>query len=231
MRIDQEDRAGRRFLQNLEQCIGCGCVQVIGAVHHAHPPAAIRRRRGKHVQRTPHGLDRDHRGSGLLVGCGLPAQHDEIGVRQIADQPRGLPRRIDIQSVSGWRRAALEAEQLLGYHVGESCLADPFRAADQPGVMQLALSQPLKDGGLGIVVPDEVRGLTRMGKACQPVRFIPGFIAHDSAPAASACCSSRASTADHARSSTAGGSRLASTTTQRAGSRSAMSRYARRSRV
>ncbi len=109
---------------------------------------------------------------------------------------------------------------------GEGRLADPLRAADQPGVREPAVAIGREHRGLGLLVADQRLRVARMRRARDPValrRLVGLGPSHRVAPAAP-CGSSRAATAAQMSASTSSSDFSASITTQRPGSAAAMSR-------
>jgi hypothetical protein len=80
MRHDQEQRAGRRLLQQLEQGIGGGAVHVLGRIDDADAPAALGGTRAEAVEHATDGIDRDVAGVALAVGLRDAAQQMQVGM-------------------------------------------------------------------------------------------------------------------------------------------------------
>jgi hypothetical protein len=85
MADDQEQAAPRRFLQELEQRIGAGRVQLVGGVDHHHPPSGLARGRAKERYQPAHILDRDD--GAQRAALARPAlEHQEVGMPLGGDQ-------------------------------------------------------------------------------------------------------------------------------------------------
>ena len=106
-------------------------------------------------------------------------------------------------------------------------LADPLGSADQPGMRQPARPIGLQHGGLGRRLPDQRRRLARMTLPVEAVALLGVAHAVGSRPARKA--GSRCVAAAQIVCATTSEVRLASMTTQRAGSAAARSRKASRS--
>ncbi len=84
---DQEEGAGRRLLQHLEQRVGGVGVEVLGAVQHADPPAGIGGCGGEQVEGLAHHVDGDLGRQGLGALPPVAAECHEVRVREPGHLP------------------------------------------------------------------------------------------------------------------------------------------------
>ena len=131
----------RRLLEDLQQRVGAGGIQLVRRVDDADAPAPLARGRAEEADRAPHLVDRDDGAQLALVVFGA-LQREQIG-----DGParrRGAPRRDVGGSASDVASCALGAvgsrmrEHEARHAVGERRLADAARPADQPGMRHAA---------------------------------------------------------------------------------------------
>ena len=141
------------------------------------------------------------------------------------DQPGGRLGRIDRQRRgalhSGGPRIAMSQHEPC-HAVGERCLADALRAADQPGMRHPRASIAIKQRALGIVVSEQ-RGVLA-GMQHRHLRLdLTGAHAELTALPVSAA-NRRSRTVVHIRAATVAASALASISTHRCGSAAAICR-------
>ena len=82
VRDDEDQRARRRLLDHLQQRIGAGGIEFVGAIDDGDPPAAEGRRHVEHRQRVAHVLDADFGVEALRLGVPFAPRQGEIGMRQ-----------------------------------------------------------------------------------------------------------------------------------------------------
>ena len=156
---DQEhDRAGRRLLQQLQERIGTGWVELVRRVDDQHLEAVTG---GRGVQRQVGVADLvDGDVAGKLAGLRVerPLQDLQVGMRPVRDHAE--------DRMVGLGSGALvvgAGEQAAGEAVGERGLADAARAAQQPGMRQAAALPGAEHGALGCLVAEQVRIGLRAG--------------------------------------------------------------------
>ena len=227
MAHDQEDGAGRRFLDDLEERVGAGNREILGAVDDADPVAAIGGRGPEDRERAPDGIDRDGRGRAFLVRGRRPAQNGEIRVGQRRDLTRRRRIRADIQVSDPRPGPGREIQKRASDPVGQGCLADPVRATDQPGMVKAAVPEAFHEGRLPFRMPEEGKLFSRMGRLRRAGPARP-----DRVHATSRCALGSVRSGQRSRrivqiaASTSSGSRSASTIAHRFGFLAAMSRNA-----
>jgi hypothetical protein len=144
---DQHQGAARRLLEHLQDGIGARPVQLVDRIEDDHPPAAVGRRQGQEGADAAHVVDGNlaFQAGHLVVG---PAalDHPQIGVRPGRDMADGRMVGRDVEGLGGPQQAptAAPGEHEAGHAIGQRRLADPARAADQPG-----MGHPLRGPGLG----------------------------------------------------------------------------------
>ena len=85
----RKTRARRRFLDDLQERVGAGGRQVLGAVDDADAIAATGRGRAEDPEGAAHRVDRDRGRGPLLVGGRRPPEHGEVRMRQSRDLAGG----------------------------------------------------------------------------------------------------------------------------------------------
>ena len=213
----------RRLLEHLEEGVRGVAVHLVGAVDHHDPPAALRRRQVQEGADIPDVVDDDLGAQppaflviaaldGEQVGmaaCGDAPEHGMVGV-----DSKGLGRPLERPG------AAARGQDETGEAEGERRLADAFGAGDEPGVGEMARAASLDERALGGRVAHELRigpGRRRdLGRCVGPRR-------QSSTPR-------RSRKAAQIKAWVSASVPLASITTQRKGSRRAMSRKPSRRR-
>jgi uncharacterized protein (DUF779 family) len=75
---DQEERARRRLLQQLQQRVGGGAVHVLGGIDDGDAPAALGRARAEAIEHAADGIDGNVAGVALAIGLLDAAQHMQV---------------------------------------------------------------------------------------------------------------------------------------------------------
>ena len=229
----QQQRVCRRFLQYLQDRVGGVAVHLIDTVDHHHAPALAGCRLVQETGDAPSILDDDL--AAFLLGAFVDAAFhaQQIGMAGRRDLPEhgagGIDFKIARGQIVGRRRITEQGRTVVrfaadtaiqgeaGDAVGETRLADPGRAGDQPGMRQFPALTGGQEGRLRRLLSHQ----QRVGAGLRPGLI---FRAHDlSSP-------KRVATASRIAVATVSISAVASITTQRSGSCRAISRKPSRSR-
>ena len=99
MAHQQQQRAWRRLLENLQQRIGAFALQVVDRVDNGDAPAALAGGRAEKRHRAPHVVDADHgvELAGLFVDHAL--EHQEVALRLRGDAAGNRIVRFDRERV------------------------------------------------------------------------------------------------------------------------------------
>ncbi len=229
MRHQEEQRLGRRLLDQLEQGIGAGAVQVFGAVDDANPVAAGPGGALKQANGATDVVGADLRVEALALLVRLAAQQADVGVRQrgdLAGHPIALRHGeiLRLPHLGGGKVGMSEDEA--GETPGQRRFADPGWAAEDDRVRQPVAAIGVEQLALRLGVPEQRRRLPGVRRAVRAVGFVHCRGAHRSATASTP---KRWLTASQIACSTSSGGWVASTTTHRSGSRAAIVRNACRS--
>jgi hypothetical protein len=168
---DEEDRARRRLLDDLEERVSARRVEVVGGVDDADAVAALPRRRGEKVKRAADVVDGDLLRIALVVLAQAAPDDREIGMGTGRDLPRRRVLRVDRKRRAAGRRRVAMGEEEARDPIGERRLADALRAADQPGMVKAPGSERIEERRLGLAMAEERRLLARMRRAGELVRL------------------------------------------------------------
>ncbi len=231
MRDQQEQRALGRLLDQFEQRVGAGAVEVVGAIDDGDAPAAGSRSLMKGVDDLAHIVDADL--GEEFFGFFVPAspQRKHVRERHRGDPPRR--RRLSgheqgLGPLNLRRRRVGMGQQEAREPPGQSCLADALEAAQNPCLRHSVLAVRRQQGLLRRRMAEKRQRLARVGRVLEPVAFRRG----GGLPAHCACTAGarkRASTSRQIACETSSFGASASTTQQRSASLEAMSRKASRS--
>ncbi len=225
MAHQQQQRALRRLLEDLEQRIGAGAVKLVDRIDNGDPPSSLPGRCAEERYRAAHVLDGNLLAQDAFV-VGRALEDEKIAVR-LRRHPAGHRMiRIDRE-----RRCSVDCrccrvrmrERKARQAIGERRLADALLADQHEGVRHPSAAIGSKERGLGAGMAEELVGQARRGYF---VEVLLGF-AHEAASAklsgAKAGCR-RELTACQMRFATIFLGALASTITQRSGSAAASMR-------
>ena len=168
------DPGGGFFEQFQEGVGGCG-VHLIGRIDDCHAAATIGGRQGEEGFHLTHFIDTDDGGQGIAFFVQAPAQQVKAAFGQLAHASCHRMVSGDVECGGGRRgeHAVIvgRSEKEAGNAPGQGGLADAFGASDEPGVVQAACVEGIKECRLRSVVAVKMRGFTRMGGALNAVRF------------------------------------------------------------
>ena len=213
----QKQRARRRLLQNLEQRVGGVGVEFVHRIDDADPPAGDgggRTEKRNRLARFIDGDDAPHHP--FVVGGALQRQQAAMAARHHLPRHRMIGIEVEAGRALHRRQRRLGiGEHELRHAVGQRRLADALRAADQPGMRNLAALVGTQQRRLCRRMAVEPRGLARRrhhGVALGLAR------AHARTVWLASLLSRRSCTTAQIRAATVSASALASISTQRCGS-------------
>jgi len=152
----QQQRALRRFLENLEQRIGAFALQIVDRVDNGDAPAALARGRAEERHRAAHVVDANYgvKLAGLLVDRAF--EHEKIALclrgDAAGDRVVGIDRERCCLLHHGRLRIRMSQHEPR-QAVSQGRLADAGRPADQPGMRDapalITVEQRLLGLGMG----------------------------------------------------------------------------------
>ena len=223
----EEHRALRRLFQSFQESVGGILIEIVGAIDDDHAPTPLAGAVAEKGTQAPDLVDADplRIAFGALVPRAAQQEQVGMGLRRYSPEHRMLG--ADCRDATSGLLVA-EGEHLTGKMIGERRLADAFGTDDQPGMVQPAALEGLLEFGTRRVVAEQAVDLAWGREAVKPVGLVAGNTRlFGRSPRHGR---KRAATASHTSSATRASGLVASITTQRFGSSSAMSRKALRMR-
>ena len=161
-------RAGR-LLEDLEERVGGGGVELVGGVDDGDAAAAVG---GAEVEEAGERADLvDGDGGAQALGLVVPGAAAEEELRR-GEGGEPAEDRVARRHVEG--RGGLAGDQVAGDAPGEGGLAGAGRAGDRPGVVQPAGGGGFEEARLGGLLAEEDSGLARVRRAGQAVGLVGG---------------------------------------------------------
>ncbi len=211
-----------RLLENLQKRVSRVWIELVDGVDDADAPAFGCRGRAKERDRLARLVHRDH-GAHHAAIIGGSLQRQQAAMRAGRHLPRNGVVRIDRKVFGvlhgGCQRLGM-GEHEARHAIGQRCLADPLRPADQPGMWNAPAAIGRKQRGLGLTMAEQPGCLARMRNG----GFALGLTRAHAEMTDAGVGSRRSRNAVQTRPATVSGSELASISTQRAGSSAAILR-------
>ena len=221
---DQKQRPSWRLLEQLEQRIGSGRVELVGRVDNREAPSGFAGGRAEERHKLADILDRDLRSERAAVA--RPAlEHQQIGVSLRGHEGRDPMvgrQRQRCCGLHGRDRRVRMREHETRHAIGQRRLADTGRSTDQPGVWHAGAAIGIQQRLVGLLMAEPVRRLARMR-----YREVVAILTHEATSSrvtGAVAGSSRLATVSQMRAAVAAGVSRPSITTQRSGSASARCR-------
>ena len=156
MRHQQQQRPRRGFFDDFQHRVRRIVVHLVGGVDHGDPPAALRGFQREEVAQRPRVVDDDAAAHpvGLAARVGGALDGGEVGMarRRNAAEDRTIGSHAEAAVA---RR--LPRQHVTGEPIGQSRLADPARAGEQPGMVKRPAGEGARQGRFGRPVPEETR--------------------------------------------------------------------------